>query len=102
MTRIGVRRMMIRIKELVEHANRGLLFTPNDTTTANKFKSNTSAILNDVKSNRGISEYRIEVDNSVEARENRTLPVKIWVKPNNMLEFIEIEWIITPQGMEMI
>jgi hypothetical protein len=102
LTRIGVRRMMIRIKELVEHANRGLLFTPNDMTTANKFKSNTSTILNDVRTNRGISDYRIEVDNSVEARENRTLPAKVWIKPLSMLEFIEIEWVITPQGMEMV
>jgi hypothetical protein len=102
LTRIGVRRMMIRIKELVESANRSLLFiSPTDMITANKFKSNTSTILNDVRTNRGISDYRIEVDNSIEARENRTLPVKIWVKPNNMLEFIEIEWVITPQGMEM-
>jgi len=102
LTRIGVRRMMIRIKELVEQANRGLLFTPNDMTTANKFRSNTSTILNDVRTNRGISDYRIEVDNSVEARENRTLPAKVWIKPNSMLEFIEIEWVITPQGMEMV
>jgi len=102
LTRIGVRRMMIRMKELVEHANRGLLFTPNDMTTANKFKSNTSTILNDVRTNRGISDYRIEVDNSVEARENRTLPAKIWIKPNSMLEYIEIEWVITQQGMEMV
>ena len=102
LTRIGVRRMMIRMKELVETANRGLLFTPHDMTTSNKFKANTSTILNDVRTNRGISDYRIETDNSVEARENRTLPVKIWIKPLGVLEFIEIEWVITPQGMEMV
>jgi hypothetical protein len=101
LTRIGVRRMMIRIKSLVERANRGLIFTPNDATTKNKFISNTSAILNDVRSNRGITDYRIEVDDSVEAREARTLPAKIWIKPINMLEYIEIEWVITSQGVEL-
>jgi hypothetical protein len=101
LTRIGVRRMMIRIKELVARANRNLIFTPNDATTKNKFISNTSAILNDVRSNRGISDYRIEVDDSIEAREARTLPAKIWIKPIHLLEYIEIEWIISPQGLEL-
>jgi hypothetical protein len=101
LTRIGVRRMMIRIKELVARVNRSLLFTPNDTSVKNKFIANTSAILNDVRSNRGITNYRIEVDDSVEARENRTLPAKIWIQPINMLEYIEIEWVITPEGVNI-
>jgi len=101
LTRIGVRRMMIRIKDLVARANRNLIFTPNDATTKNKFISNTSAILNDVRSNRGITDYRIEVDDSIEAREARTLPAKIWIKPINLLEYIEIEWVITPEGVEL-
>jgi hypothetical protein len=99
LTRISVRRMMIRIKYLVERANRSLIFTPNDATTESKFRSNTEAILLDIKSNRGISDFRIETDMSIEAQEARTLPVKVWIKPINLLEFIEIEWVITPQGM---
>jgi hypothetical protein len=101
LTRIGVRRMMIRIKELVARANRSLLFTPNDSTVKNKFVANTTAILNDVRSNRGITNFDIEVDDSVEARENRTLPAKIWIQPINMLEYIEIEWVITPEGVNI-
>jgi hypothetical protein len=98
LTRIGVRRMMIRVKELVARANRSLIFTPNDQTTRTKFFANTDAILRDVRSNRGISDYKIEVDDSVEAREARTLPAKIFVKPINMLEFIEIEYVVASEN----
>lgn len=101
LTRIGVRRMMLRIRDLIKKVNRQLIFTPNDTTVKNKFINNCSNILNDVRSNRGISDYRIEVDDSVEARENRSLPATIWVKPINMLEYIDITFAITPEGVEL-
>ncbi len=101
LTRIGVRRMMLRIRDLITRVNRQLIFTPNDATVRNKFISNCTAVLNDVRSNRGISDFRIEVEDSIEALEERTLPAAIWIKPVNMLEYIEINFIITPQGVEL-
>jgi hypothetical protein len=101
LTRVGVRRMMLRIRNLVLRANRKLIFTPNDATLANKFKANCSAILNDVKQNRGISDYKIIVNDSQEARDNRTLPATILIKPINMLEYIEINFVIAGAGIEI-
>lgn len=49
-------------------------------------------------SNRGITDWRLEIDDSVEAREQLRLPAKIYIKPTPTLEYIELEFVITPQG----
>ena len=50
----------------------------------------------------GISDFRIEVDDSFEDSENKTLPVKILVKPNSINQFVEVDWIVTPEGKIMV
>jgi len=101
LTRIGVRRMMLRIRDLIIRVNRQLIFTPNDATVKNKFISNCTAVLNDVRSNRGISDFRIEVQDSIEAQQARTLPAAIWIVPQGILEYIEINFIISPTGVSL-
>jgi hypothetical protein len=99
LTRVGVRRMMLRIRDLILRANRNLIFQPNDSTLETKFRSNSNAILNDVQNNRGISKSSISVENTVEAQEARTIPARIFVVPINMLENVEIEFAITGAGV---
>ena len=99
LNRINVRRLMLRIKALVTMACNKLIFEPNDATTKNKFISLVSPILDNVKNSRGISDYRIEVDDSVEARERLELPARIFIKPINALEYIDITFVITPESV---
>lgn len=98
MNRISKRRLLLRIRKLCSIACIGLLFDPNDNTTAQAFKSAVTPILDNIMSNRGIVDYRIEVDDSVEARERLELPAKIFIKPTPNLEYIDIQFVITPQG----
>lgn len=100
LTRIGVRRMMIRMKSLISRAAKQLIFTPNDATAAKTFVSLITPILDDIKANRGISDYRLKVNDSIEARERRELPAQIWIKPIGMIEYIPIEFIITPEAVQ--
>jgi len=100
MNRISKRRLLIRLKNLLSTACVGLLFDPNDAAMAETFKSCVKSVLDPIMSNRGITDYRIEVDDSDEARDRLELPAKIFIKPTQMLEYLDLELIITPQGVQ--
>jgi hypothetical protein len=55
--------------------------------------------MDNIRSNRGISDYKIEVDDSIEARDRRELPAKIFFKPFKALEYILLDFILTPEGV---
>ena len=99
MNRISKRRLLIRLKNLLQNACIGLIFDPNDKTVADSFKSSVKSVLDDVKKNRGIFDYRIEVDDSDEARDRLELPAKIFIKPTPILEYIDIQLVVTPSGV---
>lgn len=99
LNRIAVRRMMLRLRKLIAIACIGLIFEPNDASVKQSFISAISPILDSIRSNRGISDYKIEVNDSEESRERRELPAKIYIKPYNVLEYITIDFILSPQGV---
>lgn len=98
--RIGVRRMMLYLRKSVRRSNLPLIFEPNDNTTKTKFLEIVNPIMNFVKSNRGISNYYIEIDDSAEAKIRHEINVKIWVKPIGALEYINIDFMITDEGFD--
>ena len=99
LNRIAVRRLLLRMRKLIAIACRNLIFEPNDSTTKNSFLSIVTPIMDNIKSNRGISEYQIEVDDTEEARERRELPGRIFFKPYNALEYVLLDFVVTPEGM---
>lgn len=98
LNRINVRRLMIRIKDLVMSASKQLIFEQNDNTVDSQFRSIVEPILANAKQNRGISDYRVKTDTSAEARDRKELPAAIYVKPINCLEYISITFTIYPEG----
>lgn len=99
LNRIAVRRLLLRMRKLIAISCIGLIFEPNDATTKQSFISTVTPIMDSIRSNRGISDYRIEVNDTIESRERRELPVKIYFKPYNALEYITIDFILTPEGV---
>lgn len=99
MNRISKRRLLLHIRKLCAVAAIGLIFDPNDNTTAQSFRSAVTPILNNVLNNRGITDWKLEIDDSQEARDRLELPAKIYIKPVQLLEYISIDFIITPQGV---
>lgn len=99
LNRIAVRRLLLRMRKLISIACIGLIFEPNDASTKGKFLSTVTPILDNIKGNRGLSDYRLEVDDSIEARDRRELPCKIFIKPYNALEYITLDFIVTPEGV---
>jgi len=100
LNRIGVRRMMLYLRKSVRRGNLPLIFEPNDNTTKNKFLEIVNPILNSVKTNRGLSDYEIVIDDSPEAKARHEMNVQIWIKPVGILEYISIDFMITPEGFD--
>lgn len=100
LNRVNVRRLMIRVKKLVTEASRNLIFTQYDDTLDSQFRSLIDPILSDVKSNRGISDYRIMTEVTAETKDAHMLPSRILVKPINALEWISISFVIYPESVE--
>jgi len=98
MNRISKRRLLIRIRKLCSIACIGLIFDPNDNTTKQSFESAITPILDNIMANRGITDWRLEIDDSQEARDRLELPAKIYIKPQPNLEYIDINFVITSQG----
>lgn len=99
LNRIAVRRLLLRMRKLIAISCIGLIFEPNDATVKQSFISTVTPILDNIRSNRGISDYRIEVNDTIESRERRELPVKIFFKPFNALEYIVIDFVVTPESV---
>ena len=99
LNRIAVRRLLLRMRKLIAISCIGLIFEPNDATVKQSFISTVTPIMDSIRSNRGISDYRIEINDTIETRERRELPVKIYFKPYNALEYITIDFILSPEGV---
>ena len=100
LNRIAVRRLLLRMRKLIAISCIGLIFEPNDPTVKQSFLSAVNPIMESIRSNRGISDYRIEINDTIESRERRELPVKIYFKPYNALEYIVIDFVLTPEGVD--
>jgi hypothetical protein len=99
LNRISKRRLLIRIRKLISIACIGLIFDPNDNSTATTFRKSVDPILADIVSKRGLYDYRIVVDDSQEARDRLELNAKLYLKLLPNLEYININMVITPSGV---
>ena len=101
--RVNVRRLMINIKRRIQRVAQGLLFEQNDAATRNRFISQASSILADVRVRQGIEDFRVIMDdtnNSQEDVDNNRLNGRIIVVPTRAVEFIAMDFIITNSGVE--
>ena len=99
LNRINVRRLMIRVKKLVTNAAKNLIFTQYDDTLEKQFRGLIDPILAEVKSNRGISDYRIITEVTPETKDQHILPAKILIKPTPALEYISISFVVYPESV---
>ena len=97
LNRINVRRLMIRVKKLITQAARQLIFEQNDATLRKQFQSLVEPILANVRANRGITDYRLDIQQSIECEDEHELSATIWIKPTPTLEYISINFNITAQ-----
>ena len=99
--RINVRRLLLQIKILIANISVRLLFEQNDQATIDQFLNKANPILDSIKRERGLTDFRIKMDNSnntPETRDRNELYGEIFLKPTRAVEFIGITFTITPSG----
>lgn len=96
--RINVRRLLLRTRKLISAVAVRLLFEQNDEQVRQEFLRLTNPILESIKKERGLYDFRVTVSNDPEDFDSNTLRGKIYIKPTRSLEFVDLEFIITPTG----
>jgi len=99
--RINVRRLLLQIKVLIANIAIRLVFEQNDQATIDQFLNKANPILDSIKRERGLTDFRIKMDNSnntPETRDRNELFGEIFLKPTRAVEFIGITFTITPSG----
>ena len=98
LNRINVRRLLLQARKLISAVAIRLLFEQNDTIVRNQFLALVNPILDNIRTERGLTDFRVVLSNDPEDIDRNQLTGKIYLKPTRSLEFIEIEFNIMNTG----
>lgn len=101
--RVNVRRLMFVLEKRIRVAARQLLFDPHDDILRAKFVRIATAILTEVQVGRGIDDFRVQCDetlNTPDVIDRNEMRAKIGVIPIRAAEFIFIEFSIHRTGSD--
>jgi hypothetical protein len=98
LNRLNVRRLLLQARKLISAVAVRLLFEQNDQVVRQQFLDSVNPILDSIRRDRGLFDFRVTVSSSPEDLDRNTLTGKIYLKPTKALEFIDIEFFITPTG----
>ena len=99
--RINVRRLVIYLKKQISILSTQVLFEQNVQATWNRFKSLVEPFLANVKTQFGITDYKLILDDSTttpDLIDQNIMYAKIMVKPARAIEFIAIDFVIASTG----
>lgn len=103
--RINVRLLFLVIEKAVNKAMRFFVFEPNDEFTRAQAVAMVSPFLEEIKGRRGIYEYRVICDetiNTPEVIDANVLKVNVLIKPTRTGEFVEIKYVATKTGADLV
>lgn len=98
LNRINVRRLLLQARKLISAVSIRLLFEQNDDVVRTEFLNLVNPILDNIRAERGLTDFRVTVDNSPESIDRNELCGKIYLKPTRALEFICVDFVLTPTG----
>jgi len=99
---INVRRLFIVLEQDIAKAARTVLFEINDEITRNAFTSMVEPYLRDIKGRRGITDYRVVADTSVntpEVIDRNEFVANIYIKPARSINYIQLNFVSTRTGV---
>ena len=99
--RINVRRLMIYLKKEISRMAATVLFDQNVAATWGRFTSKVNPFLNTVKSQFGLSEYKVILDETTttpDLIDRNVMYAKIMLKPTRAIEYIAIDFVIASTG----
>jgi hypothetical protein len=98
LNRNNVRRLLLQARKLISAVSIRLLFEQNDTIVRNQFLSLVNPILDNIRTERGLVDFRVVLSNDPEDIDRNQLTGKIYLKPTRALEFIVVEFNIMNTG----
>jgi hypothetical protein len=101
--RINVRRLLLFLKRRIGKIADTILFEPNVNTTWNNFKASADAVLSQVQSGLGITEYKLVLDETTTTADlidRNVMYAKIFIKPARAIEYIVVDFVVTRSGVE--
>lgn len=99
--RVNVRRLLIYLKKEISRIANSTLFEPNVRTTWNNFTSRVKPLLNDVKADFGLEDYRLILDETTttpDLVDRNILYARVLLKPTRAIEFIALDFEIFRSG----
>jgi len=97
--RINVRRLLLQARKLISAVAVRLLFEQNDDKVRQQFLDSVNPILDSIRRDRGLIDFRVVVQSNPEDLDANQLVGKIYLKPTRALEFIDLEFVITPTSV---
>jgi len=96
--RMNVRRLLLRTRKLISAVAVRLLFDQDDEQIKGEFIRLVNPILEAIKKERGLYAFSVKIIDDPEDIDSNTLRGKIYIKPTRSLEFIDVEFLLTPTG----
>lgn len=99
--RINVRRLLLQARKLISNVAIRLVFEQNDKQLRDQFLTLVDPILDTIKQQRGLTEFKIimdETNNTPETIDRNELHGKIFIKPTKAAEFIYLDFVVTNTG----
>lgn len=100
--RVNVRRLMINLKRYVGNVSRTLLFEQNTISTRSNFLASVNPYLETVQQKQGLYAYKVvmdETNNTSDIIDRNQLVGTIYIQPTKAIEFIQLDFNITPTGV---
>lgn len=101
--RINVRRLFIAVEKSIATAAESFLFEFNDEFSQTQFKNIVEPFLRDIQGRRGIIDFRVVSDSSVNTPEiidQNKFRASIFIKPARSINVIELTFVATRTGVE--
>ena len=96
--RINVRRLLLQTRKLISAVSIRLLFEQNDDVVRQQFLDLVNPILDSIRRDRGLTDFRVVLSSDPEEIDRNEMSGKIYIKPTRALEYIYVEFLVTPTG----
>ena len=101
--KLNIRRLFIVLEKAIAKAAKYQLFEFNDAFTRAQFVSQVEPYLREVQGRRGINDFRVvcdESNNTGEVIDRSEFVGDIYIKPNNSINFIQLNFVAVRNGVE--
>jgi phage tail sheath protein FI len=98
--RVNVRRLMNYMEKIISTASNYYVFEPNDRTAWDKWVDMVTPKLENIKTLRGITAYKVMMAPTSDEIANNTMPGTVYVKPTKSAEFLPINFVLMPQNYD--